>query len=134
MSEYSFKNLSDVETVTEPAEDTTVMGFQNGTPIQMPMGAIKTENTSGVFLINLDDPEYDQLDPAYGNKIKEALLAGKPVWVYGTLPTRSGEPVNYGYHAIDWFSLEYKTMTGGDSVCLAISYYNDRVITFVISA
>lgn len=32
MSEYKFKNLSEINTVAEPAEGTTMMGFENGTP------------------------------------------------------------------------------------------------------
>lgn len=56
MSEYKFKNLSEINTVAEPAEGTTMMGFENGVPIQMPMGAVK--GSGGVFIINPDDPEY----------------------------------------------------------------------------
>lgn len=84
MSEYKFKNLSEINTVAEPAEGTTMMGFENGVPIQMPMGAVK--GAGGVFIINPDDPEYSTTDTAYGNKVKEALLSGKNVWVYNMLP------------------------------------------------
>lgn len=82
MSDYSFKNLSDIDTVESPADGTTVMGFQSGTPIQMPMSAVKGSGDSGVFVINPDDSEYSTTDAAYGDKIKEALLSGKQVWVY----------------------------------------------------
>lgn len=41
MSEYTFKNLNEIDNVSEPADGTTVMGFENGTPIQMSMSAIK---------------------------------------------------------------------------------------------
>ena len=84
MSEYKFKNLSEIATVTEPADGTTMMGFENGVPIQMPMGAVK--GSGGVFIINPDDPEYSTTDTAYGNKVKEALLSGKMVWSYNMLP------------------------------------------------
>ena len=80
MSEYKFKNLSEINTVAEPAEGTTMMGFENGVPIQMPMSAVK--GSGGVFIINPDDPEYSTTDTAYGNKVKEALLSGKSVWYY----------------------------------------------------
>lgn len=80
MSEYKFKNLSEINTVAEPAEGTTMMGFENGVPIQMPMGAVK--GAGGVFIINPDDPEYSTTDTAYGNKVKEALLSGKNVLCY----------------------------------------------------
>ena len=92
MSEYKFKNLSEINTVAEPAEGTTMMGFENGVPIQMPMSAVKG---SGVFIINPDDPEYSTTDTAYGNKVKEALLSGKMVWVYSMVPastTTNGHP------------------------------------------
>lgn len=84
MSEYKFKNLSEIATVAEPADGTTMMGFENGVPIQMPMKAVK--GSGGVFIINPDDPEYSTTDTAYGNKVKEALLSGKNVWVYDMLP------------------------------------------------
>lgn len=80
MSEYKFKNLSEIDTVAEPAEGTTMMGFENGVPIQMPMSAVK--GSGGVFIINPDDPEYSTTDTAYGDKIKEALLNGNMVWQY----------------------------------------------------
>ena len=80
MSEYKFKNLSEINTVAEPAEGTTMMGFENGVPIQMPMSAVK--GSGGVFIINPDDPEYSTTDTAYGDKIKEALLNGNMVWQY----------------------------------------------------
>ena len=83
MSEYKFKNLSEINTVDEPADGTTMMGFENGVPIQMPMSAVKG---SGVFIINPDDPEYSTTDTAYGNKVKEALLSGKMVWAYSIAP------------------------------------------------
>ena len=77
--------------VAEPAEGTTMMGFENGVPIQMPMSAVKG---SGAFIINPDDPEYSNTDTVYGNKIKEALLSGKSVWFYNILPasTTTNDP------------------------------------------
>lgn len=93
MSEYKFKNLSEINTVAEPADGTTMMGFENGVPIQMPMSAVK--GSGGVFIINPDDPEYSTTDTAYGNKVKEALLSGKSVWCYNMLhasPATNGHP------------------------------------------
>ena len=84
MSEYKFKNLSEINTVNEPADGTTMMGFENGVPIQMPMSAVK--GSGGVFIINPNDPEYSITDTASGNKIKKALLSGKMVWMYGMSP------------------------------------------------
>ena len=84
MSEYKFKNLSEINTVDEPAEGTTMMGFENGVPIQMPMSAVK--GSGGAFIIDPDAPEYSNTDTAYGNKVKEALLSGKNVWFYEIFP------------------------------------------------
>ena len=90
MSEYKFKNLSDIDTVAEPVEGTTMMGFENGVPIQMPMSAVK--GSGNVFIINPDDPEYSTTDTAYGNKVKDALLSGKTVLCY--------EPTSESYFSI----------------------------------
>ena len=78
MSEFAFKNLSEIDTVEAPADGTTMMGFQNGVPIQMPMSAVKSGG--GVFIVNHDDTEYSTTDIAYGNKVKEAMLSGTKVW------------------------------------------------------
>ena len=99
MREYKFKNLSEINTVAEPAEGTTMMGFENGVPIQMPMSAVK--GSGGVFIINPDDPEYSNTDTAYGNKVKEALLSGKSVWVYGE--TNSSTYDTYTYENVIGF-------------------------------
>lgn len=111
MSEYTFKNLSEIDTVEEPADGTTMMGFQNGTPIQMPMSAVKSGG--GVFIINQDDPEYSTTDTAYGNKVKEALLSGKMVWLYDMLPattTTNARPYDVqGYELVFAFSISEDT-------------------------
>lgn len=78
MSEYQFKNLSEIATVAEPAKGTTMMGFENGVPIQMPMGAVK--GSGGVFIIDPTSPDYKPTDMAYGDAVKDALLGGKAVW------------------------------------------------------
>ena len=79
MSEYKFKNLSEIATVAEPADGTTMMGFEKGVPIQMPMGAVK--GSGGVFIIDPTSPDYKPTDTAYGDAVKDALLGGKAVWV-----------------------------------------------------
>lgn len=80
MSEYKFKNLNEINTVAEPAEGTTMMGFENGVPIQMPMSAVKSGG--GVFIVDITSADYKPTDTAYGDAVKDALLAGKVVWVY----------------------------------------------------
>ena len=85
MSEYKFKNLSEIDTVAEPADGTTMMGFENGIPIQMPMGAVK--GSGGVFIIDPTSPDYKPTDMAYGDAVKDALLGGKMVWARGDSDT-----------------------------------------------
>lgn len=107
MSEYKFKNLSEINTVAEPADGTTMMGFENGVPIQMPMSAVK--GSGGVFIINPDDPEYSTTDTAYGNKVKEALLSGKNVLCY--------DPTSESYFPI----IEFSSFNNSGKYVLAIS-------------
>lgn len=80
MSEYTFKNLNTIDTKAEPADGTTVMGFENGVPIQMPMKAVKSGG--GVFIIDTSSNSYKPTDPVYGDEVKEAILTGKSVWIY----------------------------------------------------
>ncbi len=80
MSEYKFKNLNEINTVAEPAEGTTMMGFENGVPIQMPMSAVKSGG--GVFIIDTTSADYKPTDTTYGDAVKDALLTGKVVWLY----------------------------------------------------
>ena len=79
MSEYTFKNLSEVDSLEAPSEGTTLLGFDGGKAVQIPASAIKG---SSVFIIDTTSDEYSETDTAYGNKVKEALLAGNTVYVY----------------------------------------------------
>lgn len=111
MSEFAFKNLSEIDTVEAPADGTTMMGFQNGVPIQMPMSAVKSGG--GVFIINRDDPEFSTTDTAYGNKVKDALLSGKNVWLYNMIPaTTTTDEIPYDlqtYIQIEGFAVSEDT-------------------------
>nr|DAW19725.1 MAG TPA: hypothetical protein [Caudoviricetes sp.] len=112
MSEYKFKNLSEIDTVAEPAEGTTMMGFENGVPIQMPMSAVKSGG--GVFLIDEDDPEYCDKNNdegiMYGNKIRDALLSGKTVWVKDTnLRTTASADNKWTYRSIHYFDIHERS-------------------------
>lgn len=119
MSEYKFKPLSEVETVTEPADGTTVMGFEDGKPIQMPMGSVK--GAGGVFLIDPDAEDYSTTDPVYGNKIKEALLDGKQVWVRRTsLATTTSNESTWTYSQVYLFRI-VKSTTGSYSLELYVA-------------
>lgn len=131
MSEYTFKNLSDVTKVEEPADGTTVMGFENGTPIQMPMSAIK--GNGGVFLINPEDPDFSTSDAVYGNKVKDALLSGKIVWVYEVTPASTTITPSYEeseYSLVMDFTITENTK--GEHI-LTFSTKNLGVLTFIIT-
>lgn len=140
MSEYKFKNLSEINTVAEPADGTTMMGFENGVPIQMPMKAVK--GSGGVFLIDQDDPEFSNENNdkgiAYGNKVRDALLGGKAVWVKVTsLRTTTSDSNVWAYHSV--FKFQIVETTNGEMV-LGIFYedssgtkYSVAVIGFYIT-
>ena len=111
MSEYQFKNLSDATEIQEPSENTTLMGFENGKLVQLPANSIK--GNTGIFLINPDDPDYSTTDTAYGDKVKDALLAGKPVWEYESVQSTTTSHGNYEiYSLVGSFAIETLT-TGG---------------------
>lgn len=76
--EYTFKKLSDVETVENPSDGATVVGFNNGEAAQFPIGSIG----GGVFVIDPSSPDFSQYSEVYGNKVVEALLSGKSVWLF----------------------------------------------------
>ena len=80
MNEYEFKKLSDIDYVEEPVDGTTVMGLENGTPVQMPMSAIKGDGN--VFVIDRTSTEFSLNDATYGDRVKEAILSGKTCWYY----------------------------------------------------
>lgn len=128
MSEYKFKNLSEINTVDEPADGTTMMGFENGVPIQMPMSAVK--GSGGVFIIDPNDPEYSITDTAYGNKVKEALLSGKSVWLYKIRPastTTDGYPYDVQIYEQIWrFGISEDTE--GHLIMLMAEDHNDNLI------
>lgn len=118
MSEYAFKNLNEIDMVEDPVDGTTMMGFQNGVPIQMPMSAVKSGG-GGVFIIDPSSPEYDLDNPAYGDQIKEALLAGKVVLFYYSFAT-AYVPILYfrlkdnsGTIYLDLFPLMYEYNSSG---------------------
>lgn len=120
MSEYTFKNLNEIDNVTEPADGTTVMGFENGTPIQMPMSAVK----GSAFVINPDDPDYSETDTAYGDKIKEAILSGKTIYFYdyAKYPTTTEPHEMNTYWLVNYIGI--KKLLDGSKASLDLGYYN----------
>lgn len=104
MSEYTFKPLNEVDTVEAPAGGTTVMGFQGGVPIQMPMGAVKYVKPLIIDVWNGVRPNR--------NDIIEALLTGRQIWMYDkdVLTDNSGDPRDH-YYLISSFYLTQGTST-----------------------
>lgn len=109
MSEYTFKSLNEVDTVEAPADGTTVMGFQGGVPIQMPMGAVRP----GVFVIDISAEDFEAKleDTEYGNQVKDALLSGKQVWLYRPLYPLTGTSATvdwttcFAYVLVEYFNI-----------------------------
>lgn len=109
MSEYTFKPLNEVDTVEAPADGTTIMGFQGGVPIQMPMGAVRP----GVFVIDTSAEDFEAKleDTEYGNQVKDALLSGKQVWFYHPEYPPSGTSATvdwttcFSYISVEYFSI-----------------------------
>lgn len=119
MSEYKFKQLADIDKVEEPADGTTVMGFENGKPIQMPMGSVK--GAGGVYLLDPAAEDFSNTDPAYGDKVKEALLAGKQVWVRATsLATTASSTSTWRYSQVYQFLITKQT-DGSYSITLYVA-------------
>lgn len=129
MSDYTFKNLNEIDTKEEVADGTTVMGFENGVPIQMPMSAVK--GSGGVFVIDSTSAEYSETDAAYGDKIKNALLAGNTVWYYNGTSYYSVVKFNFStgswpmltiyYGEAVWDSENSRFLLIGDSLSLRVS-------------
>lgn len=125
MSEFAFKKLSEIDTVSEPADNATIMGFENETPVQMPMNAIK----NGIFLIDADDPEYSTTDTVYGDKIKNAILSGKAVWFYTfAKTTKTSDTDTKQYELVTSFTI--KANTKGNYFLTLLSNQN---ISFAIT-
>lgn len=78
MESFTFKNLSDIETVEQPSNEARLIAIQNGTPVQVPI----TTNRAFVIDTTSNDWTDNSKDPNYGDKVKEALLRGDMVWVY----------------------------------------------------
>lgn len=104
--EYTFKNLSDVETVENPSDGATVVGFNNGEVSQFPIGSIG----GGVFIIDTNSEDYNPEDTAYGNKIAAALIAGKTVWMYGSNSTTTVTPNANTYRMAVKLSIQLHTV------------------------
>lgn len=91
MSDYKFKPFSEIDTVEAPSEAATLVGIENGKPIQMPMKSMKTGEP---IIINYNT--YSASDSAFGDKVREGLLNGVPVWVYYPIDSYYGQIIGFG--------------------------------------
>lgn len=82
MEGFTFKNLSDIDTLDQPTDKTKLVGMENGTPVQIPADGLREDR---VLLLNplADDWNSKRNDRDYGDKVKAALLRGDTIWVYG---------------------------------------------------
>ena len=83
MEGFTFKNLSDINALDRPTDKTKLVGMENGTPVQIPVGGLQADR---VFVIDMisNDWEANKLDPDYGDKVKAALLSGDAVLIYSS--------------------------------------------------
>lgn len=117
MSDYKFKSFSEIDTVEAPNETTTVVGIENGKPIQMPMKSVKAGEP---IVINYNESPTD--DPVFGDKVREGLLNGVPVWVYYQVSDsysqiigfKSATPTDGGY--IFYLIPSLKPLMSGSSI------------------
>lgn len=112
--EYTFKNLSDVETVENPSDSATVVGFNNGEVAQFPIGSIG----GGVFVIDTNSEDYKPGDTAYGDKIAAALITGKTVWMYGSDSTTTVTSNAETYRMAVAFSIQQHTISGQPDILI----------------
>lgn len=97
------------------------------------MSAIK--GSSGVFIIDKDDPEYSETDTVYGNKVKEALLSGKQVWLYSL---QKSTTVESPYEAIVYmciydFVINRDLNTNAYSLILPVQAAGVGILTLAIT-
>lgn len=126
--EYTFKNLSDVETVENPSDGATVVGFNNGEVAQFPIGSIG----DGVFVIDTNSEDYNPDDAAYGDKIAAALITGKTVWMYGSSSTTTVTENAESYRMAVSFTILQHTISGGPDF-LIILFGDNTDASFVFS-
>nr|DAI25478.1 MAG TPA: hypothetical protein [Caudoviricetes sp.] len=91
MEGFTFKNLSDIDTLDQPTDKTKLVGMENGTPVQIPADGLRTDR---VFVIDTtaNDWETNRVDPDYGDKVKAALLRGDSIWMYYAINASTTEP------------------------------------------
>lgn len=73
---YSFKNMSEVEELAAPTENTKVFGFENGEPVRIPAGALYNPL---YFDINFNTEIADSVCTLNYDPIYEAVIIGRPV-------------------------------------------------------
>ena len=81
MEGFTFKNLSDIDALDRPTDNTKLVGMENGAPVQIPVGGLQADR---VLVL---DPLADGWDSKcqdrnYGDKVKAALLRGDTIWVH----------------------------------------------------
>lgn len=103
MEGFTFKNLSDIDTLDRPTDKTKLVGMENGTPVQIPADGLRADR---VFVIDTtsDDWEANQTDPDYGDKVKAALLRGDAIWAYVSSNSTTST-TSFWYSLVTYFSL-----------------------------
>ena len=102
MEGFTFKNLSDIDALDRHTDKTKLVGMENGTPVQIPVGGLQADRA---FVIDTtaNDWETNQMNPDYGDKVKAALLRGDAVWLYVTNEATTTSP-SFWYEMVVLFS------------------------------
>ena len=99
ISSFSTTDGSSV-TVPENAAYFRLSKYSSATVVIMP----KVVKSRSPFLIDSTSSDYSTTNASYGDKIKDALLSGCPVWYYGRA-TESGKTVSK-YTQVTWFNIQ----------------------------
>lgn len=101
MEGFTFKNLSDVDTLDQPTDKTKLVGMENGAPVQIPANGLRTYRA---FVIDTTANDWgtNQMNPDYGDKVKDALLRGDAVWLYVSSESTTTSP-SFWYETVIMF-------------------------------
>ena len=82
MEGFTFKNLSDIDALDRPTDNTKLVGMENGAPVQIPANGLREDKVLLIDLLDHDWSPDNQNDTDYGDKIKTAMLRGDLVWIH----------------------------------------------------
>lgn len=111
MEGFTFKNLSDIDTLDQPTDKTKLVGIENGTPVQIPADGLRADRVLLIDLLSDDWSPNNMEDPDYGNKIKAAILRGDSIWIHKMFSSLEAYALVHGFYI-------RQTSDGGFDLCL----------------